>query len=387
MSDANRTSFSYIEEVTPGVTPTTPTMQQLRSTGSTMAPAKETVTSQEIRADRMVSDAPEVAASSGGDLNIEWSVSTYDDLILAALGAVNFDPDPNIAGATDIALATGSPHLTSSTTDLSVLVDGRHYYIAHAGDPTQSNWYQVSNVTSSSADLSPAPTLAVPAGAAVDIRGMSARNGVNVKTYSIETAFQDVANYFLYQGQRVGDMVLNVNTGEVLNGNFTFAGEAVQLDDATQFADSYTIPTTTPVLNATDNVVRITTGGQSAASCVRNFSMNLTNNLRNINCVGSKFPQNIGLGQQAITGNLATYMGTDLDNLTRMLTHEFFSVGIGFIDTEGNGLHVFMPRVVLNEGSAPIPGVNQDVDEQMAFTALASTDANPYQIAISTFKA
>lgn len=86
-SDSNRVSIRAIPESISnwGATPASGTSREVRFTSSTLAASKETVMSDEIRADRMVSAIPEVAASSGGDLNFELSAGGQDDYLQALL--------------------------------------------------------------------------------------------------------------------------------------------------------------------------------------------------------------------------------------------------------------------------------------------------------------
>lgn len=78
-ADSNRGGIYYIEETTFDITPSSGVTRSARITGSTLSASKDTVVSDELRADRMVSDVVEVAAMSGGDLSIEHSMFAHDD--------------------------------------------------------------------------------------------------------------------------------------------------------------------------------------------------------------------------------------------------------------------------------------------------------------------
>ncbi len=84
-ADANRAQIRYIEESSFGVTPGSGSTREVRLTSSSLTANKETVVSDELRADRMVSDIVEVAASSGGDINFEWSSGPQDEFLAAFL--------------------------------------------------------------------------------------------------------------------------------------------------------------------------------------------------------------------------------------------------------------------------------------------------------------
>lgn len=84
-ADANRAQIRYIEEASFGVTPAAGTTREVRLTSSSLAAGKETVVSDELRADRMVSDIVEVSASSSGDINFEWSSGPQDEFLAGFL--------------------------------------------------------------------------------------------------------------------------------------------------------------------------------------------------------------------------------------------------------------------------------------------------------------
>jgi len=84
-ADANRAQIRYIEENSFGVTPTSGSSREVRLTSSSLTANKETVVSDELRADRMVSDIVEVAAMASGDINFEWSSGPQDEFLAAFL--------------------------------------------------------------------------------------------------------------------------------------------------------------------------------------------------------------------------------------------------------------------------------------------------------------
>lgn len=86
-ADSNRASLRYLLEDANawGVTPGTGAPREMRITGSQLAAQKETVTSDELRSDRMVSNIVEVGASAEGEINFEFSAGAIDDFLAAFL--------------------------------------------------------------------------------------------------------------------------------------------------------------------------------------------------------------------------------------------------------------------------------------------------------------
>lgn len=78
-AESNRTIIRYLSEVTWGSTPGTGVVKTARITNSSLAASKETQQSEEIRADRMIPAIIEVAASTEGDIEFEFSAGGQDD--------------------------------------------------------------------------------------------------------------------------------------------------------------------------------------------------------------------------------------------------------------------------------------------------------------------
>ena len=82
MADGARHSTSYIAEATWGITPTTtPAFQLLRNTSVSLALQKEGLKSEEIRPDFQIFAFRQGADKIVGDIGIEMSYGTYDDLL------------------------------------------------------------------------------------------------------------------------------------------------------------------------------------------------------------------------------------------------------------------------------------------------------------------
>jgi hypothetical protein len=91
--------LSYVAESEFGVTPNTPTMKRFRNAGTTLNLTKESFVSNELRADRMISDVRHGTQRVGGDVNIELSYGAFDDILAGALFG-NWTGDVLKAGTT-----------------------------------------------------------------------------------------------------------------------------------------------------------------------------------------------------------------------------------------------------------------------------------------------
>lgn len=85
MSDTNRVAIRATKEVSFGVVPATPDLQELCITGAPdLAFAPETTVSEKIRADRQIDDLPLVGAEAGGSINSELAFGVHDILLEGA---------------------------------------------------------------------------------------------------------------------------------------------------------------------------------------------------------------------------------------------------------------------------------------------------------------
>ncbi len=130
MTSSNRTRASYVMEVTPGLTPSTPRMKGVRMTGETLNGAPEYTDSDEIREDRMNVDPPQIGSNSGGGINFELSYPQNATFLSDAFRSVLYSDWLNtperdndgtadsvitaMTGTTDVATVTTGPAFVTS---------------------------------------------------------------------------------------------------------------------------------------------------------------------------------------------------------------------------------------------------------------------------------
>lgn len=78
MVDSSQTRLAYITEVTYGTTPATPTFLNQRFVSESLNANIENIVSNEIRADRNVTDLIQVGADGGGTVDFELSYGSFD---------------------------------------------------------------------------------------------------------------------------------------------------------------------------------------------------------------------------------------------------------------------------------------------------------------------
>ncbi|URA07004.1 major tail structural protein [Xanthomonas phage Elanor] len=83
MANGSRHSMRFIAESTFGQTPANPVFKPIRHTGTTLGLSKEALQSEELRDDRQISDFRHGAYQVGGDISIELSYGSFDELLEA----------------------------------------------------------------------------------------------------------------------------------------------------------------------------------------------------------------------------------------------------------------------------------------------------------------
>lgn len=84
-ANSSEARIAYVAEATYGTTPATPTFKTFRTTGGGPRTNKTTQTSDELRADRNVPDEGLLGLGVSGAYPFEFSYSTFDDMLEAAL--------------------------------------------------------------------------------------------------------------------------------------------------------------------------------------------------------------------------------------------------------------------------------------------------------------
>lgn len=152
-ADANRASIRVIEETTWGTTPSSGATREVRLTSSSLSASKETVTSDELRADRMVSAITEVSAMSEGDINFEHSAGAQDEFLAAfVMGAWTRPMSRDFFKGQTIAV-TGNNEITISGKDVSAYLEGGHRIKLEGFENAENNGYfSISGVVGAGSD-------------------------------------------------------------------------------------------------------------------------------------------------------------------------------------------------------------------------------------------
>lgn len=175
MGATNRSATAYVAELTPGITPANPAFKAMRVTSNGLNFEPQRTTSNEIRPDRQITDAPLMELRAGGDIGIELSYAAFDDMFEAAFQGT-------WAAKPKIIVATEDTEISDlSATTATVSAGGAAFKTGHivrlTGFPTAGN-NKVARVSSSTGTtvVFPAATFAaesdpIPVGAKLQVVG------------------------------------------------------------------------------------------------------------------------------------------------------------------------------------------------------------------------
>ena len=262
-----------------------------------------------------------------------------------------------------------------------------------AGGQAVRGVYTLITVTDDALAVSPAvPVNANADEVAVTIKGSMLRNpsraeDIVPQDYVIETGFEDVSQYFITDGQRVGGFSYDFTSNQLLTGSFTFMGRGMTRQGTTKLGDeaTYTVlPTTdTKVANSTVNVGAIVVDGEELSTALQSINLTGDNALRNQNAVGYKFPAGIGAGRMEISGSVNAYFA-DGALWDRFIEHKTVGLAFPLTDGEGHRYEFTIPAVVFSTDNVNPAGGNQDIMEAMEWTAKRDA-ATGCQIQIDRF--
>lgn len=374
LATSNRAQLAFKTEVTAGTTPGG-NGTYLRMTGESLDFSISTVTSNEIVADRQTSDIIQTGGSGSGGFNFELSHKEYDPFIESTLqGAwTSFAYTP----AAYVATTAGC---TMTATNITAGVTG-----AFTGIPVGSwvRYHKVSNSTSyyglvtannnsilTTSLLSKAGvSIGTVASAATDtLTHISVKNGTTQKHFSLEVAHTDITKYRLYKGFSPNKMSLSLQSGSIVTGSFDFTGMTEVVAGATTMGALSASQVFTP-MNAVTGVGTILENGAAlSGTYMKSLSLDITNNLRGLDGIGTLGFVGIASGSLEVKGSISVYFA-DTTLIDKAINNIKTSLSFYVTDDAGNGYGIHLPSVKYVNAKTSAGGLNQDSMVDLEFTA------------------
>lgn len=294
--------------------------------------------------------------------------------LAAKINAIRVTGDLNVVATSALGVVTvtnlnkAGGSITTTDADITV-VDFTN------GDATLGGFYTVVSLTDDAIVVDrDVPVLA--AGKKVTIKGSMLRNpgsssDITPQSFSLETGFHDVSQYFKADGLRAGTLALDVSSGAIITGSTTTMGRDTTRANTEVLAGAGYTPleaAATENISATANVGQLAVNGAALSTAIQSIKFSIEGNLREQRAVGSKFPEGIAAGRLKITGTIAAYFadGTLFD---KFLAHETTSLSFPFIDPDHNTYYFTIPAFKITSDPISPGGLDQDVMENMQFSA------------------
>lgn len=358
MADGSRHSLRYVPEATYGVVPANPAFRPVRHVGTTLGMTKEALQSNELRQDRQIADFRLGARQAAGDISIELSFGSFDDLLEAAL-----------CGTWVAASSTGQAQLSASVGKLtraagSFLTDGIavNDVVIASGFTTAGNNGRFRVTAATATDLTVTPlqgqTMAVEAAGArqVDTLRATLKAGVLRRSFTFERLFSDLAAaakpYHRFTGVEVNTLALTIAANAMVTGTFGVIGKGFSTDTAALAGATVAAPTTTAPV---DSFTGTLNESGSPIAVVTEIGLSLTNGMATRFVVGSKETIRPSIARSNVTGNVTAYF-EDSVLLDKFINEAASSVSFETPDGDGNRYRITLPRIKYTGGQPDVSG-------------------------------
>ena len=242
----NRANLRLLPEAQWGETPDTGVTREVRMTSHSMATKKNTVKSNEIRDDRMVSDIIETEMMSDGGINFEFSAGATDDLFEAFLmGTWTRPMTYDFWEGTSVEWTSDNTLKILGIDATGYLVEGRVIQTRGFVNPSNNNFWTIDTVTltggntvivvTDSTAVSEAGNLTSFVGDANDtiiIKDGHIRSGTSSASTFDSNSNNDFSSA-IAAGQLVVGQKIYVDGLGYETGSFTFSAVAVAADSVT----------------------------------------------------------------------------------------------------------------------------------------------------------
>jgi len=190
-------------------------------------------------------------------------------------------------------------------------------------------------------------------------------------------------------------MSLNAQSAALLTGSIDVMGSQSAIATATQVSGSQLSALAFNGFNAVNHVKDVIVNGQnlnlvggSNEQFMQGLDFSITNNLRGIKAIGHLANVDTAAGMLGVTGNINVFFA-DTAMYTLFVNQTEFGLSYSVVNENGDGYVFSFPRVTISNDSMSAGGQDQDIVENMQFTAMydntdqgGSYSENGYQTSI-----
>lgn len=303
-AQGSQVELAYVEEVTPGTTPGSPSWLKIRKNSGGPTGEQGAIESGEIRSDR--ENASDIAGNNNvsGSINTELSDASHDDFIRSAMY--------NDWTDTDTGLTTLDTVASGNTVDRasgSFITDGFvvGQWVQLSGFTSNNGWAKITSVSALSITLAGITLTDETGGGDERVHASYMKGGTTLVTHSIVKRFTDINQEIIFTGCLVDSWQLTIAPEAVVEEVFTINGRGE--GDPTAVGSAASDVSTADPMASFSGVVLI---DDTINSNVTNFGFTLANNNTDGFVVGSRDKIDQFAGRRSITGNVSFYF----ENLT-----------------------------------------------------------------------
>ena len=183
-------------------------------------------------------------------------------------------------------------------------------------------------------------------------------NGVTPSAGSIELTYDHVGSksYHRYKGCRVNTLDMVLESKKSITADWGLkALTVVDADTAIISGATYTAATTTPVMNAANDVATLSITGVTNAPKVQKLAIKIDSGLYDNDIVGQRDPYSHGIGIIKVSGSITTLFESN-DFYQAMLNHDDITLSTTIGAASGSKYTILLPKFKLLDGGAEVGG-------------------------------
>lgn len=362
MSSAARHALFLVAELTYSVTPATPALKRVRHTGTSLGTQRGSLQSEELRPDRQIADFRLGTIAVAGDITVELSYGSFDDMLEAVLMGT-WTPKAAKTGTT-LSAASADDSFNDSANGFADFEDDDLIVVSGFTDANNNGEFVV--VTAAAGKLivtkpdgSDPGLTAEAVGDAVTIQTREAilKAGTVRRSFSVFRNFTDIPDgagmpWHAFRGIEFNTLALNVTPTAIVTATFGCIGREPELLTAAPAGATFPAATTTaPMDGFTGELLE----GGTVCGVATELTLNLDNGLAVENIVGSKLTRRPSVARSNLTGNLGTFFD-DATYLEKFLNEADSSLAMAFPDGAGNRYVFEVPKFNYTGGQPDTSG-------------------------------
>ncbi len=197
------------------------------------------------------------------------------------------------------------------------------------------------------------------------------KNGTAEQSFTFEETVDTGAGTFAYSrftGTEVSSMALTLASRSSVKGTMNMMGQQEVLDTAIIAGATYTAPNANAIMTS-NQVASLTIAGITPAPKVKNLTLNIANNLRVRDKVGTLYSDSFGQGQCDVTGTLDCYFESNA-LYQQVLAHGGGALSCTVGQTTLQKYTIALPVLQFLDGARTLAGKNDDVMVSIPFRAI-----------------